>query len=100
MWSGPIGSRLWSGSSVCPTCESTSMIGISTAAVAAPGPSRRTSSSSLFISHRLRDSVRADESEMNVHQKHDQRREHEHMDREEALQRRRPDHGAALEDVL
>src|SRR5439155_12991652 len=100
MWSGPIGRRLYSGSSVWPVCPSTSMIGTSLggAAVAAPGPSFLISS--LIWLHRLRNAVGANEAEMHVHEKHDQRRQHEDVKSEEPLQRRRTHHRAALQQFL
>src|ERR1700726_652245 len=72
------------------------MSGISWAAVAAPGPSFRRSSS--VISHRLRDAVRANEAEVDVHQQNDQRRQEKHVCREEDLEGGRADHWATLKN--
>src|ERR1700704_1424513 len=73
------------------------MIGIAVAAVAAPGPSLRVRSS-IFLQG-LRDSVLADETEVDVHEERDQRRQQEHVNREEPLEGRRTDNGAALQDL-
>src|SRR5258708_10837755 len=97
MEAGPIGRRFHSGSRVWPEC-STSMSGISFVASAAPGPSFGFSWS--LISHRLRDSVCPDETEMDIHEQNDQRRQQEDMCREENLQGGWPDHRAALEHRL
>src|SRR5260370_185402 len=58
------------------------------------------SSSTSRASHRLRDSVRADESEVDVHQKHDQGGQQEHMNVEEALKGRRSNDRATLKNFF
>src|ERR1700674_1403008 len=74
------------------------MSGISFAASAAPGPSFGVSLS--LISHRLRDSVGADETEVDVHQQHNQSRQQEDVSGEENLQRRWANDRSALEHRL
>src|SRR5438874_11841777 len=70
-------------------------------AVAAPGPSCLISSLiAVPCSHWLRNSVRADETEVDVHEEHDQRGQDEDVKSEEALQRRRAYHRAALQQLL
>src|SRR5450759_2090850 len=98
MLSGPIGSLFHSGSSVWPAWESTSTRGISRGADRAPGPSFPRSSS--LISHRLRNPVRADEAEVDVHQQHNQGRQQKDVGGEEYLQGGRADHRTALEHLF
>src|SRR2546427_931088 len=66
---------------------------------------RRRGAGSAFVDysvvhlHRLRDSVGADEAEVDIHEERDQRRKKEHVDGKESLQGGRPHDRPALENL-